>query len=126
VRECNDGLDNDSHSDIDAADPDCHTDGVAANPWSYDPLDDEEDALLTNECSDGVDNTDLEDTLADMDDPGCSDPSDTDERTPPPVCDMESYPPLYPCDSATILITNDTPGFYNDDLGSFIDSPPMT
>lgn len=44
--ECSDGIDNDGDGKIDAADPDCHTDGDANNPDSYDPNDDSEAGLL--------------------------------------------------------------------------------
>ncbi len=37
VTECNDKVDNDGNEDIDEADPQCHTDGKADNPDSYDP-----------------------------------------------------------------------------------------
>lgn len=36
VAECSDGVDNDGVGDIDDLDPDCHLDGNAANPASYD------------------------------------------------------------------------------------------
>ncbi len=37
--QCSDGKDNDKDSKIDAADPECHSDGNANNPDSYDPFD---------------------------------------------------------------------------------------
>ena len=40
--QCSDGLDNESDSEIDEADPGCHTDEDANNPNSYDPNDDDE------------------------------------------------------------------------------------
>ena len=44
---------------------------------------------VTTQCSDGIDNTDPEDTLVDMLDPGCAGPGDNDETDPPldPQCD---------------------------------------
>jgi hypothetical protein len=36
------------------------------------------------QCNDGVDNADPEDTLADLADPGCTDPADNDETDPAP------------------------------------------
>jgi len=46
VPECSDGIDNDGDGRIDIADPDCHTDGNADNPASYDPNDPSEAGLL--------------------------------------------------------------------------------
>ncbi|MPZ01013.1 MAG: hypothetical protein GEU97_24220 [Actinophytocola sp.] len=40
--ECSDGVDNDGDGKVDADDPECHTDGDATNPDSYDPRDDDE------------------------------------------------------------------------------------
>jgi len=40
--QCSDNIDNDSDSKIDAADPQCHTDGNASNPATYDPTDSNE------------------------------------------------------------------------------------
>lgn len=40
--QCSDGIDNDLNGDIDIADPQCHTDGNAANSASYNPLDNSE------------------------------------------------------------------------------------
>ena len=40
--ECEDGIDNDGDGVIDEEDPECHTDGDAGNPDSYDPTDDDE------------------------------------------------------------------------------------
>jgi len=98
--QCSDGIDNADPEDTlaDTADPGCHTDGDAGNAASYDPNDDDEtDGAVppTPECSDGVDNTDIEDTLADAADNGCwtnpSDsgtynPADNDERFVFPAC----------------------------------------
>jgi hypothetical protein len=39
----------------------------------------------TTQCNDGVDNSDPEDTLVDLADPGCSSSSDNDETDPPPA-----------------------------------------
>lgn len=36
---CSDGVDNDGAQGADSADPDCHTDGDAGNPTSYNPVD---------------------------------------------------------------------------------------
>ena len=44
--ECSDGIDNDGDGRIDIRDPECHTDGNADNPNSYDPNDDSEAGLL--------------------------------------------------------------------------------
>lgn len=44
--ECSDGIDNDGDGRIDIADPECHTDGNANNPASYNPNDDSEAGLL--------------------------------------------------------------------------------
>ncbi|MPY80554.1 MAG: hypothetical protein GEV04_19320 [Actinophytocola sp.] len=40
--ECSDGVDNDGDGKVDTDDPECHTDGDATNPDSYDPRDDDE------------------------------------------------------------------------------------
>jgi LPXTG-motif cell wall-anchored protein len=98
--ECSDGIDNDGDGLIDAADPDCHTDGNAGNPASYNPSDMSEaggpGAPTTGsgeeegpECSDNVDNDG--DGKIDERDPGCHsdgnpnnpasyEPDDDDER----------------------------------------------
>ncbi|CAN5227157.1 hypothetical protein BH18ACT4_BH18ACT4_09240 [soil metagenome] len=68
--ECSDTQDNDGDGVIDAQDPCCITDGV------YNPDDDDE----RNECVDGIDNADPEDTLVDFgSDPGCDSAEDDDE-----------------------------------------------
>lgn len=48
--QCSNGIDDDSDTFIDAADPGCHTDGDATNPGSYDPSDTDE----TNQGGAGV------------------------------------------------------------------------
>jgi hypothetical protein len=81
---------------VDEADPGCHTDGNAGNSSSYDPNDDDESNTIP-QCSDGVDNADTEDTLADAQDPGCHtdgnpnngdsyNPNDNDESNSLPQC----------------------------------------
>lgn len=68
IPECSDTVDNDGDGVIDAQDPGC--DG---------PDDDDE----SNECVDGIDNADPEDTLVDFgNDPGCTSPEDNDETDP--------------------------------------------
>ena len=63
--QCSDGIDNDGDGLIDAADPDCHTDGNPGNPDSYNPGGTEGGA----QCADGKDNDG--DGLVDAADPGC-------------------------------------------------------
>ena len=53
VPECSDGIDNDGDGRIDIADPECHTDGNADNPASYDPNDNSEAGLLPRTGGDG-------------------------------------------------------------------------
>jgi LPXTG-motif cell wall-anchored protein len=65
--QCSDGIDNDGDGLIDAADPDCHSDGNANNPGSYVPSDNSEAG--GPQCSDGKDNDG--DGLVDAADPGC-------------------------------------------------------
>ncbi len=71
--ECQDGLDNDGDNLIDDADPDCHTDGDASNPATYNPLINSEDNFDPGytQCSDGLDNDN--DGVADLADPDCPD-----------------------------------------------------
>ncbi len=104
--ECSDGVDNDGDGLIDAADPECHTDGNPNNPASYNPNDDNEanggggddgddgDRDTAGgggaaQCSDNRDNDG--DGLIDERDPGCHtdgnpnnpasyNPNDDDER----------------------------------------------
>ncbi|WP_162851372.1 Ig-like domain-containing protein [Panacagrimonas perspica] len=64
--QCSDGVDNSANGLIDIADPGCHTDGNAANPTSYNPLDNSE---ALPQCSDGIDND--ADTFIDTADPQC-------------------------------------------------------
>jgi len=92
--ECSDGADNDGDGVADIDDPDCHSDGDAGNPDSYDPDDDSEAGPqpAAPACSDGTDNDG--DGVADIDDPGCHtdgnagnpgsfDPNDNDESNSP-------------------------------------------
>jgi hypothetical protein len=52
---CSDGMDNGGAGDgIDAGDPECHIDGNAANPLSYDPRGVEDG--VKHSCHDGIDN----------------------------------------------------------------------
>ncbi|MGQ0679709.1 MAG: hypothetical protein ACT4OM_08675 [Actinomycetota bacterium] len=44
--QCSNGIDDDGDGKIDIADPECHTDGNADNPASFDPNDDSEAGLL--------------------------------------------------------------------------------
>ena len=82
--QCSDGVDNDGDGYIDAADPDCHTDGNPNNPGSYNPQGPSEGTAPTGpssgpgttpgeggqtECSDKKDNDG--DGLIDSKDPGC-------------------------------------------------------
>jgi hypothetical protein len=53
VPQCSDGIDNDGDGRIDIADPECHTDGNADNPASYDPNDNSEAGLLPRTGGDG-------------------------------------------------------------------------
>lgn len=72
---CSDQTDNDGDNLVDAADPGCYTNGV------YNPNDNDETNVVctgpscnpppTYECSDGIDNSDPEDTFVDRNDPGC-------------------------------------------------------
>lgn len=74
VPQCSNTTDDDGDGVIDANDPGCITNGV------YDPNDDDE----RNECVDGIDNADPEDSLADFgNDPGCADAQDDDETNGP-------------------------------------------
>jgi hypothetical protein len=65
--QCSDGIDNDGDGLIDAADPQCHTDGNPGNPGSYNPGGTSEAG--GTQCSDGKDNDG--DGLIDAADPGC-------------------------------------------------------
>ncbi len=83
--QCSDGVDNDGDGYIDAADPECHTDGNPNNPGSYNPQGPSEGPAPTGpssgppstpgggggkpECSDKKDNDG--DGLVDSKDPGC-------------------------------------------------------
>ncbi|WP_034267315.1 choice-of-anchor P family protein [Haloechinothrix halophila] len=84
--ECSDGVDNDGDKKVDEDDPECHTDGDATNPDSYDPRDDDESNGGTGdpECSDGVDN-DGDKKIDFPDDPGCES-SEDDSEAPNPEC----------------------------------------
>lgn len=75
--QCADGIDNDGDGLIDAADPQCHTDGNAGNPDSYNPGGTSE-AGGSPQCSDATDNDG--DGLVDAADPGCH--SDGDASNP--------------------------------------------
>lgn len=83
--ECSDGIDNADPEDTlaDRADPGCHSDGNAQNSSSYVATDNDETNTgggTAPQCSDGIDNADPEDTLADYPlDPGCTSPTDDDE-----------------------------------------------
>jgi hypothetical protein len=66
--QCADKIDNDGDGLIDAADPQCHTDGNAGNPGSYNPGGTSE-AGSGAQCADGKDNDG--DGLVDGADPGC-------------------------------------------------------
>jgi uncharacterized repeat protein (TIGR01451 family) len=80
--ECSDEVDNDGDGPIDSEDPGCHTDADENNPDSYDPNDDSE---TNTQCSNGVDDADVEDTLVDAADPGChtdGDATDPDTYNP--------------------------------------------
>lgn len=65
--QCADGIDNDGDGLIDAADPQCHTDGNPNNPNSYNPGGKSEAGGA--QCADGKDNDG--DGLIDAADPGC-------------------------------------------------------
>lgn len=89
--ECSDGIDNSDPEDTlaDELDPGCHSDGNVNNTESYVPNDidetDESGGGDNPQCSDGVDNIDPEDTLADTLDPGChsdGNPSNTGSYIP--------------------------------------------
>lgn len=79
VPECADGVDNDGDGLVDAADPDCHTDGDPNNPDSYDPDRDE----TGGQCADARDNDG--DGAIDAADPDChtdGDPNNPDSYDP--------------------------------------------
>jgi len=80
---CSDGIDNDNDGFIDAADPQCHTDGDANNPNSYVPTHYSESTGPNNgggspQCSDTIDNDG--DGLIDAADPQCH--TDGDANNP--------------------------------------------
>ncbi len=88
IRQCEDGVDNDSDGVIDSADSGCHTDGNPNNPGSYTPGKDSELPRGT-ECSDNIDNDG--DGLIDGGDPECQNPPGTwdpniPSESPPPTC----------------------------------------
>lgn len=87
--QCDDGADNDGDGDIDAADPGCQGDDDDDDDDNDDNDDgggiDDNEGNSSPQCSDGIDNQDPEDTLADANDPGCVtngsyDPTDTNEQ----------------------------------------------
>jgi hypothetical protein len=63
TKACGDGIDNDGDTRVDSADPGCNPGGELG--------DDDDEGNAWNQCEDGVDNSDPEDTLADRNDPGC-------------------------------------------------------
>jgi hypothetical protein len=93
VFECSDGIDNDTDTLIDTADPGCHTDGDANNAASYDPNDNTENNTVgVPQCSDGIDNDgdkkiDFKDEPtafpAGIGDSGCSSAIDNSESNNP-------------------------------------------
>ncbi|MBT8131927.1 MAG: hypothetical protein KJO35_06640, partial [Gammaproteobacteria bacterium] len=120
ANQCSDGIDNDDPEDMlaDENDPGCYDengnydpddnsevdnpqcsngiddDGDGSTDWPDDVgCDGPDDNSEANECSDGVDNDDPEDMLADENDPGCLDengnydPNDNDETDPPQCSD---------------------------------------
>lgn len=96
-RQCSNDIDDGPDGVKDEDDPNCHTDGNAGNPDSYDPTINNEDPPPA--CSDGTDNDD--DTLVDYpDDPGCTDADDDNEYNPPPppfVWDSEGWATSFTC-----------------------------
>lgn len=83
VFECNDTFDNDGDGLVDTLDPDCHSDGNAADPLTY--VTTLQEVSTPTQCTDMFDNDN--DGLFDYPgDPGCTDTMDNDETdtiTPP-------------------------------------------
>jgi uncharacterized lipoprotein NlpE involved in copper resistance len=79
--QCSDGINNDPAQDslVDAADPGCHSDFNASNSSSYDsnlnseinPSTGDGSGSGFTQCSDGINNDPLQDSLIDAADPGC-------------------------------------------------------
>jgi hypothetical protein len=117
INECDDGIDNDGDGGTDCTPGGCppgQTCDSACWPVSGNPYDTDASQCCTDppcqeeppggtECSDSIDNTDLEDTYIDGQDPGCHtdgnasnrasyDPND-DSETDVPICDTLSASP---------------------------------
>lgn len=75
---CHNDLDDDHDGLTDQADPDCHSDGNAANSSSYSGGLSEITIVALNKCSDGIDN-DGDGKVDYPADPGCSSRDDDDE-----------------------------------------------
>ena len=73
----------------------------------------------STQCSDGVDNADPEDTLADMNDPGCSGIQDNDESHTPPRCSNSQD------DDGDGLVDLNDPGCVGPDDDSEADPAPV-
>ncbi len=99
---CSDNIDNDGNGFIDAKDSTCHTDGNPANPDSYDPLRDGENAK--NTCADGKDNNN--NGKIDGADPICHQDGDMTKPWDPNLSEGTKQTKLYCSPSAIAL--NDT------------------
>jgi len=108
--ECSDNVDNDGDGVADIDDPDCHTDGDAANPDTYDPNDDSEAGGDAPECSDTTDNDG--DGVADIDDPDChtdgnaSNPDSYDPDDDSEASDQQPLPFAQPAAAAGGTLPN--------------------
>jgi len=110
--QCSDGEDNDGDGFVDKTDPACFVDDV------YDPeLDDEsDDPTEPTQCSDGIDNDDEEDSLADANDPACHTDGDADND--------DSYDPTIDDETDEPVATQCSDGEDNDgDTFTDIDDP---
>ena len=108
--ECSDTTDNDGDGVADTDDPDCHTDGDATNPDTYDPNDDSEAGGDAPECSDTTDNDG--DGVADIDDPDChtdgnaSNPDSYDPDDDSEASDQQALPFAQPAAAAGDTLPN--------------------